>query len=641
MAKCPYVVIFADLELSRLPMTTCDDKLPRSSPTQAGSFRLLVGLCCAALVMPSAARAGDLLHAVPSNSLGFLYAPSLQQLENGLGRLRQQAFPAGRWRLDASALESVFGLAAGTIDADRPVLVVFDETADLRNLLRSDGVTTQSANWPVLGFFPKHTKNFTVSGGGTAKFGSYHGPYGRLGAMRWSDAAFVTAPVKHRTLRQLGRALDKANARMPLPDSVQNRIHSNHLSFHVSLVKVRNNYMQQVKAIAALAKLNAVRQVSDADRYAEAFALVNWMGDGTVNAIEQMEGLTLALTLDEGYVKLSHLHTFDANGWMSEYFGKVRRSSFERFETFADRPFMMAASVDWKVPAEQAFTTNLVNVALNASTKSANQLSAEQKQSLREVKIVCERTSGQEFCATVSTDGEASIQILGTSIVSDGKNFYEIHRRVQDFTNRLMATVIPGSNTFDKGEFRNQNGRRVYSVAFTGPDIPDDMRRNVEVVYGRDAVYQEFFLPPSHVVYSVAPEAVGFTGLAEDGKPLLKDNLVIRQAVAQLPEQANVMALVDLSRFADAIPRFVRASQTATLESSKLLELPPVGTAGKDQFGPLLCWSATAESQTLAGQLVISHEDLRESLQIAANIGVALSQFKSAASSRSQPEKKP
>jgi len=599
--------------------------------------RLVVGLCVAVVAISSAARAGELLQAVPANSLGFVYAPSLDRLENGLERLRKEAFPTGRWRLDAAALESVFGLAAGTIDTNRPVLVVFDESADLRNLVRSDGVTAESASWPVLGFYPTGTNNFAVSGAGATKYGSYHGPYGRLGAMLWREAAFVTSPVKYRSMRQIGRSLESANARMPLPDSVKDRIDSNHLSFHVALAKIRSKYMQQIKAIAALAKLNAVRQVSDADRYSEAFALVNWMGDGAVNAIEQMEGLTLALTLADDQVKLSHLHTFDANGWMSQYFDQVDRASFERFETFADRPFMMAASVDWKVPAEEAFTTNLVNVALGASTKSVGGLSADQKQSLREVKIVCERSSGQEFCAAVSADGKASIQILGTSIVSDGKDFYEIHRRVQDFTNRLMATVIPGSNTFDKGEFRNRNGRRVYSVAFTGPDIPDDVRRNVEMVYGSDAVYQEFFLPPNHVVYSVAPEAVGFAGLADRGQPRLKDNPVFRRAMAQLPEQANVVALIDLSRFADAIPRFVRASQTATLEGSKLLDLPPVGTAEKDQFGPLLCWSATAESQILAGELVISHNDLRESLKIAANIGAALTQFKSAASSQAQP----
>jgi|GEM_PF-3446394 len=600
-------------------------------------MRLFVALSVGVVAMTSVVRAGDLLQAVPANSLGFFYSPSLTDLETGLGKLRQQAFPAGRWQLDASALESVFGLAAGTIDADRPVIVVFDEPADLRNLIRTDGVTSESANWPVVGFFPKTTKNFVVSGNGGASYGSYNGPFGRLGAMTFGERAFVTSPVKFRSLRHIGRALDRASSRMSLSNSAKSRIESNHLSFHISLVDVRTKYMQQVKAIAALIKLNAVRQVTNPERYGEAFALVNWMGDGAVDAIEQMNGLTLSLSLGDDQISLSHLHTFDAGGWMSDYFGNVRRASFERFDLIAERPFLMAASIDWNVPPERAFSTNAVQVSLNASSKSSGKLTDDQEQTLRDTKLVCKRMIGQEFCATVSSDGDGSVHILGTSIVPNAEDFYPIHRRVQDSTNRLMANVIPGSNAFDNGKFQTRNGRRVYTVAFAGPEIPEEVRQNVEVVYGRDAVYQEFCLPPNHVVYSVAPMDVGFSGLAKPGAACLKDSPKVRQAMTRMPEQANVVALVDLSRLSDAIPRFVRASQTATLEGSKLLDLPPVGTAGKDEFGPLLCWSATAEKQTLAGQFVISHDDLRKSMQIAANIGTALTQIKSAAPSQAQP----
>ncbi len=600
-------------------------------------MRLFIALSVALVAMASAVRAGDLLQAVPANSLGFFYSPSLTQLEAGLGKLRQQAFPAAGWRLDAAALESVFGLAAGTIDADRPVLVMFDEPDDLRNLVRADGVTSESTHWPVVGFFPQTTKNFVVSGDGAASYGSYNGPFGRLGALTFGEMAFVTSPVKSRSLRYVGRALDKDAARMSLSTSARTRLESNHLSFHVSLTDLRSNYMQQVKAIAALVKLNAVQQVSDPDRYGEAFALVNWMGDGAVDAIEQMNGLTLSLMLGEDRISLSHLHTFDAGGWMGDYLGNVRRAAFERFEIIADRPFLMAASIDWNVPPDRAFTANLVKVALNASGKSSRNQGDEPYLSLRDTKAVCERMIGQEFCATVSTDGDASIRILGTSVVPNAEDFYPIHRRVQEATNRLMANVIPGSNAFDKGEVQTRNGRQVYTVAFTGPEIPEEVRRNVEVVYGKDAMYQEFCLPPNHVVYSVAPLDVGFAGLAQPGAACLKDSAAVRQAIARMPKQANVIALVDVSRFADAIPRFVRASQTATLEGSKLLDLPPVGTAGNDEFGPLLCWSATAEAQTLAGEFVISHDDLRQSTQIAMNIGTALTQIKPAAPSQAQP----
>ena len=576
----------------------------------------------------STVQAGDLLSAVPSDSVGFVYVKQVSELGAKLTTLRNAAFPAGRWQLDTAELETVLGLSPGTVDPDRPLIVIFDDLIELAQLFKGPGVAPASATCPIIGFHPKSTKNFVLRNGNGPSVGMYEGPFGRFAAVQVEDMAFVSTPIKRRALRRVGRALRRDAERMLLSDATSASARASDLTFHLALDDLRNSYMQQLTAVAALVKFNALSQVNDAARYGEALALVNWMADGALDAVRQMNGFTLAVALGDNQLTLRHVHTFEDGGWMIDYLGAVKKHNFDRFSIFKNEPFLMAASVDWGVSAPRSFSSKLIETALS---KNNSVLTAAECDQLRaDTKAICERSQGQEFRVAVSEDGQAAIQILGAAVVADVQRYYTAHRNVQDFTNRLMATVVPGSGNLSDGETVRRDGRDVYQVSFSGDHVPDDVRRNIELVYGKDAIYQETVVLPSHVVYAVGALANGFVGLCDSNHAnALRSNEAVQQAVGRMPSEANVVAMVDLSRFADAIPRFVRASQTATLADSRLLDMAAVGTAAPDAVGPLLCWSMTAKPQDLVGEFVISFRDLRETTQIAANIAMALNPPKS------------
>ena len=125
------------------------------------------------------------------------------------------------------------------------------------------------------------------------------------------------------------------------------------------------------------------------------------------------------------------------------------------------------------------------------------------------------------------------------------------------------------------------------------------------------------------IVYTIDGKNGGVRRLmpvVRNERPALASNRAVTNAMAQLPDDANVYILIDVRRVALSTPVLIRQSgrMGASIAKSDAGEAPP-------DIGPLLAWSAKVEGGSVTGRFAMDKRDVGDAIATIVKVGRRLS----------------
>ena len=591
------------------------------------------GCLTLALMLPALAAGSRLsadtpiLTCVPENAAGCILFPSAAYADQRLTEFVRVARPTFEG-FDLAELEMTAGFLPGTIDLTKPVIFIAERPVELSRLFSGLGATTDDPDWPAIGFTPRDPARFQsmieAAGPLRAQDGlrAVAGAYGTFRLLMRGERAFVSP--RRGPLEAIRRASAESSAWSQLSESARADAMSSDVFVHLSMDRWRDRLRPTVLAMTQLVKFGAMMQQKDPARFEETRRLADWFFDGVISGFDQMRTVSVGFKYDGKRFELSHFHGFAAGGWMANYLRDVRRGpGFEPWQAFPDQPFLLAGAIDWRVPAENCLAVEL-NRRCMEDPKLCRTLSRDDRTKLDAMlREMADATHSEEFIATGDDGKLHPIRVYGTFSAKHAQQSLDLQRRVREKMGDAMAGLFPGmSDIGTRGALRHIEGRRVYEARLTDDQMNKAMRDNIASMYGADAVYQEAVANERTIVYSLDDPQGGVRRLIPvvlQDQPALASNRAVVNAMALMPEDANVYVLIDVGRVAMSTPVLIAQGAGANAAAGdEGVEIP-------NQVGPLLTWSAQVESGGVVGRFAMDKRDVHQAVRAILKVGRRMS----------------
>lgn len=609
--------------------------------------------------------AADALQLVPGDVAGVVVFRNVTATSEKLTEFVRRIHP-GYEGLDFSVVsEKTLGLAPGTIDTSKPIVVIVSKPEGLHNFLKRRGLNEKGASYPVIAFTPKQpAKLLKELRNRENRARRLEGPRGNYYLLMRDGIAFFSP--KRKALRILRHVEPESSIAAAMGEDAMSICKQSDVFLHVPLARWREKISPYVWMVSSLIKLGITAQQEPAEQETT-MAMVNWFVDGARGAVDQMETLTLALEFDGETFALAHRFTFERCGGFAEYISQVRRSGLDLWKPLPDRPFVVLGVFDWQCPPATSLICRLNRYFWNTEYARKTVSDRKCKELLASAESCYGGMKGTQFIVTPPPDETHPVQVYGGYAADDPAASFKQYCYIQKNSQKALAGLIPGGAGFT-GDFkkRQHQGVEYLELEFKLDDVPEMMRRSMVGIYGEGARVQHAVAGKHEVVYSVAQPPWGVLDqikAMKTGRNAGK-NPVVRRIRRLLPAEAQAIVILDIRRLFGLVPHFTQAMNPgrsselgesrrkareavrrraqegeAEKEASQVKPLRRAATASgalpSDRPGPLLGWSCLARDNTLDCRLVIEADDLLEAARLARSLADNSSE------SRAESEKTP
>jgi len=563
------------------------------------------------------AWAADPLTVIPTDVYGVVAVRNPDEACRKIQKLRGAGDSSDCHR-DLDVLAATLDLDAGVVDWSKPVVFVLTQPS--LDFLAEPEFSETSA---VLAFSPKDGGWYDSLGGEQQIGGTKRVVLGGRRYYATQRDGVVLLGGSRKAMRMLRGEVAAADSLASSLDEEQKTAYAgSDLFVHLPMRGWRERISFLSMLAANMVKLGMATE-HDAQTLQMGAAVVNWAASGLGQILEQMESITLGVSLDGDTFRLMHYHRFKPGGSVVDYLGQVTRSKADLWPVLPDRPFYVLGVFDWQTPAELSVAVRF-NQYLYESEFMSEGASPELRKKLRDTIVACyDQMSGGCLMIT-SPEGELlPIQLLGGYRMKDAQKGLEQLRFIQENARESFSGFL-GSGHAGPFERRTYRDQEFFELQFDATKVNPKGQRQVEALYGTDICFQDAAIGSHCVVYSMSappglvPEAIRVNG---EGNHLGK-NPRVQELRALLPPEPHGLIIVDLGRFLSAAPVLIQAG----MKTKEAEVPPPVATAPGTSptpekknrpMGPLLGWACVVHPRALSGHLAISVKDAAEAADCA------------------------
>ena len=328
-------------------------------------------------------------------------------------------------------------------------------------------------------------------------------------------------------------------------------------------------------------------------------ASIDWVVDGFKSCLSQMESMDLAARIQPEGVSITHVHRFQPDGSVAQYLKTVRRRGGDLWAGQADANFVFALGMDGQSARDAQIMLGLTDHVLNCPSVR-RKMTPRQCQELREsVSRWYSEMQGMSFVMAPPPGRVMPLEIRGIYRVEDSDAAFDRIKEMQRHNKELVNAFLLGGGLSGDVTESTVNGRRYFEMRLDLSHADPSLHEVMERMYGGSPVCQLAVLGPSRMAYLFSSQEDRLTGFVKEAadRPLSR-NPGVRRIMDHLPEQANVVLLLDFGRLLSAALNL--APQTDVLPAH-------AGDAGAPSA--LLGWALTASPETLSGRIFVSTND--------------------------------
>ncbi|MCZ6683089.1 MAG: hypothetical protein O7B26_07885 [Planctomycetota bacterium] len=566
---------------------------------------IIVGSLCQAL------RAGDALSHVPSDVAGVFIFNDLQTtLRNVTGFFARvdSDFDLTESELtaDTVVLEEALGLKAGTCDFSKPFLVV----------LTRPGMHARSL---VIGFTPKNREQFAgqLTGRSDSIQRLSSGIKNRYVLFR-DGMAFISERKK--AIRTFIGGAGKQSLSASLDKRQKQLCFQNDIVFHLRVESWRAVYISPFMPILSqLARTGMTVQSMPKEKTEAVTEVVDWFLERIGSVVDQMEGVTLALSFDGKGFRFIHDHTFTPDGTVADYLSTAEQTDVDLWTCLPDRPFFMAGASDWVSAADRAVVADLAERVLSVPSVS-EKISEDERRRLIEVTSAF---YGQMrgFNMMLSTrEGELQpLEMIGTYVFEDPARVAKQMRSILESSCQTLATFFPSSGYSIEPRACNTDGVSYDEYRFQLEIMDETTRCMVESVYGPNCCVRQAVVGKDRILYTLtAADADEFVKLVKSpvSSRNVGDNEHVRELVGHLATKPHFVMIFDIGQAMALGPRMMKAGMVAMNQS-----MPVFPELTVDTQGPLIGWSGTIRDRSVTGQAYISADGILRAVDLFKQFG--------------------
>lgn len=568
--------------------------------------------------------AADALQMVPGDVAGIVVFRNVAATSEKLTEFVRRVHPGyGEFNFGVVS-EKTLGLAPGTIDTSKPIVVIVSKPEGLHNFLKRRGMNKKRAAYPVIAFTPKQpAKLLEKLRHRENRARRMEGPHGNYYLLMRDGIAFFSP--KRKALRILRNVKPESSIAATMGKDALSICKQSDVFLHMSLARWKERIGPYVWMASSLIKLGIAAQQDPAEQETT-MALVNWFVDGASDAIDQVESVTLAMDFDGETFSLAHRITFDRCGEFAEYISQVRRSGLDLWKPLPDRPFVVLGVFDWQCPPGTSLICRLSRYFWNTEYACKTVPDRKREKLLASAKSCYGGMKGTQFIVTPPPDGTHPVQVYGGYATDNPEASFKQYCYIQKNSQKALAAIVPGGAGIT-GDFkrRHRHGVEYIEFEFKLDDVPEATRRSL-VGVGKGARVQHAVGGKHEVIYSIAQPPWGVWDqikAMKSGRNAGKNPAVIRMR-SRLPSQAHAVVILDIRRLFGLLPHLVQTGQHSSDESrwvqghdsrakAQLMKSGPEQT----EAGLLLGWSCLARDNAFDCRLVIEADDLLEAVKLA------------------------
>lgn len=594
------------------------------------------------------ALAADPLQLVPGDIAGVVVFRDITATSEKLTEFVRRIRPGYDGFEFSIVSEKTLGLAPGTMDTSKPIMVIVSRPEGLHNFLTRRGLNGKGTPYPVIAFTPKEpAKLLKEMHGRENRPRRMEGPRGKYYLLMRDGIAFFSP--KRKALRILRNVKPESSIAAAIGEDAMSICKQSDVFLHMPLARWREKMSPYVWMASNLIKLGITAQQDPAEQETT-MALANWFVDGARDAIDQMRTVTLAMDFDGKTFALVHRFTFERSGGFAKYISQVRRSGLDLWKPLPDRPFVVLGVFDWQCPPKTSLLCRLNRYFWHTDYARKAVPAPKRKKLLACAESCYGGMKGTQFIVTSPPDGIHPIQVYGGYATDDPAGSFEDYCYIQENSQKALAALVPGGAGFTGGfKKRHSQGVDYLEMAFKLDDMPEQVRRSMEGIYGKDARIQHAVAGSHEVVYAIAQAPWGIVDqikAIKTGRNAGKNPAVRRLRRLMQPE-AQAIIILDIGRLFGLLPYM---SQSGFRPAGGPASDENRGASGRDvratarlvksgpetkRVGPLMGWSCLARGNALNCRLVIDADDLLEATKIAKSFAVHASKL------RPEPKKTP
>ncbi len=564
---------------------------------------VVVGLLCAVV------QAGSPLRSVPADVAGILATRNLDELNSKLHRLVDR-LGMNWWSKECPLFEVHLGFEADAWDTSKPVLMVLPQS-DLSKMWQADD-GTEGIGF-VLGLTPRDLGVFTKKYRVRARYArAVETGEGAFYLTLHDNMVFVSSSRK--AIRMVARVEESKSLDASLDARQRALYRESDLFVHIPLHHWHDKIGPYVSLVANILKLEmSAKQERQTGSSSE---VVDWVIEEVRRAIGDMRTLTVALSLDGGMIQLDHDHTFCHGSAVAEHLSHVQRIGVDPWVALPDRPFVVAAGVDWRVPADTSFSVRVYKRLLGLAEVKADLPKAKRERMLKASASFAAQSYGSYFMLSVPEDRVFPSQVLGGYILKDAGKGLRQMRYLQENACEAMGAFMPGGRSKAQFEKRKRSGFEYLQVAWDLDATNRDSDAELVAVYGSKVRLQQAVVAEHHLAYCLAEPPVGVWDMkkAVDQGPSITHNEQVRRMLKRLPQDANAKVVVDVGRSIRWL--FVLVNRVSGQRRGVSPPPDSVGVKYESPPGPMIGWSGTARADAFGGRLLIEVDELPRILKL-------------------------
>lgn len=572
---------------------------------RSGQITLIVGwLYCVT-------AQAQLLEMIPSDvaAVTVVHNPRefLKKANAAMTKLSPGARPI-EWR----DIESRLGpAAAGFCDLDQPLVIV---------LTRAEG----EGGALVVGSRVKPPSDAGPGGIIAAPYGKHAqgGPRDRYFA-RVGNMTYVCD--RRRPLRGFTR-LRPATALAAVMDREEREVaRSSDLFVYIRMEAWQERIRPYVSLVSTMAKFSVTAEPSENPTEQKMRAEVtNWFIDGAVSVLDQMQSVSLGLSLADESIRLRHHHHFTSGGSVARYLGKARKSEEPPWACLPDRPFFAAFSTQWWSPEQSSVILAMTRKVFDAVSEGGN-IPADARKKVIDASCACYASMrGMNILMTSSGGDEPHMEFFGSYAFEDAEAGLKHMRVIQANANDAFAAITPGGFV-GSGKDVTRDGVTFNEVDLNQTGMGAQLKNEMSQVYGPDARVRQAQVGKKRVVSCINQSADEFIKLVKAGETAqpLMSNKRIKNLMGRMQPGAQSWLLLDLRQLMDIAASVVTAEAAehdaektnGNNAAARKRQLPQFKSSSRE-VGPLLGWSAMAGDRFFSGEFLISLDDAVEAVQL-------------------------
>lgn len=451
-------------------------------------------------------------------------------------------------------------------------------------------------------------------GGRKGRINRCDGPNGRYYLMIQDDVGFISE--RRRSIRtvalsnrpSLAKSLDRRELEMYRRGDVFARF---------SLSQFRASVQRYVGVALAMARFGMASGGVQNESSAQVVdAMFQWITERFRSLVLQLETIAVSVDVTDERYCLSHHLRFAPDGAVAGALSRVRSEEHALLESLPDRPFFVMGGANWKSPVGDSITVALTEDVFDHIAEGMSR--GDREKLIKEVRGCYGQMSGSTFLVGPSGSGGLPLWLVGGYFVQCAETAVEQFCFMQENAGETMGALLTGSSFFGVFEDRTAGGVSFKDMPFDPAKMREPVRQQTVAMYGANPRYQVAAGGPSEVVYYMGSSLDGICGYLSERKAgtTLDRNRDVSRMVAWLPENPNIVVVIDLGTVIGSLPSLMALAEDQVDEKEGGPARIGTGAAPMAAKGLLIGWGVKVGDGTLSGQVAVARNDIEKAIQL-------------------------